>query len=87
MPKFPTLPITYIFIYLLLGFTYVSEKNLLIIVTDIGNFIYIHFFTIKSELTYTFEMIKNNFNEQVKNFTCTSVVFSKNQCTCVLTLE
>lgn len=70
-----------------LGFTFVVEKNMLIVVTDVGKFICMYFSTTKSEVTYTLKTIHNNFSDQVQNFTCTSVVFSKNQCSCVLSFQ
>lgn len=55
--------------------------------TDVGKFICIYFATRKSEVTYTMKTVNNNFSEQVQNYTCTSVVFSKNECICVLTFQ
>lgn len=63
------------------------EKNLLILVTDVGKFICMYFSAIQSEVTYTLKIVNNNFSEQVQNYTCTSVVFSKNECICVLTFQ
>lgn len=60
---------------------------MLIVVTDVGKCVCMYFSIIKSEVSYTIKTVNNNFNERVQNFTCTSVVFSKNQCTCVLTFE
>lgn len=70
-----------------LGFTFIIEKQMLIVVTDIGKFICIHINVIKSEIIYSLEALETNFSKQVENFTCTSAVFSKNQCTCVLAFE
>lgn len=60
---------------------------MLIVVTDIGKFICIYINVINSEIIYSLKAIETNFSEQVENFTCTSAVFSKNQCTCVLAFE
>lgn len=60
---------------------------MLIVVTDVGRYVCMYFSITKSEVTHTLKIINNNFKEQVQNFTCTSVVFSKNQCSCVLTFE
>uniref|UniRef100_A0A2S2NXQ7 Transcription factor IIIC 90kDa subunit N-terminal domain-containing protein n=1 Tax=Schizaphis graminum TaxID=13262 RepID=A0A2S2NXQ7_SCHGA len=69
------------------GFTVVQEKNLLLLVTDVGKIICMYFSTINSEVTYTLKIVNNNFSEQVQNYTCTSVVFSKNECICVLAFQ
>lgn len=60
---------------------------MLIIMTDVGKCVCMYISIKKLKVTYTLKTINNNFYEQVKNFTCTSVVFSKNQCACVLTFE
>lgn len=61
---------------------------MLILVTDVGYFVCMYFTIIQSEVTYTIKTINHNLiGEQAQNFTCTSVVFSKNLCTCVLTFE
>ncbi|XP_025414080.1 uncharacterized protein LOC112686136 isoform X2 [Sipha flava] len=69
------------------GITFIVEKNLLLLVTDVGKFICMYISTTNSEVTYTLKTINNNFKKQVQKFTCTSVIFSKNQCACVLTFE
>lgn len=69
------------------GFTIILEKNLLILVTDVGKFICMYFSTIKSEVNYSLKIVDNNFSEQVQNYTCTSVVFSKNGCICALAFQ
>jgi len=76
-----------IVMFICLGFTIVLEKNLLILVTDVGKFICMYFSIIKSEVNYSLKIVDNNFSEQVQNYTCTSVVFSKNGCICALAFQ
>lgn len=70
-----------------LGITFLVEKNVLLVATDVGKFICMYISTSNSEVTYTLKTINNNFKEQIQNYTCTSVIFSKNQCACILSFE
>lgn len=60
---------------------------MLILVTDVGKFVCMYLSTTESEVNYTLKTVGNNFGDQIQHFTCNSVVFSKNQCTCALTLQ
>lgn len=73
------------FIYL--GFTFVKEKKLLIVVTDSGKFVCMFLTATKSEVSYCLKTIRNNFEKELKYLMCTSVLFSKNQCACLLAFE
>ncbi|VVC26702.1 Hypothetical protein CINCED_3A017806 [Cinara cedri] len=69
------------------GFTFIKDKQLLILVTDVGKFVCMYLSTTESEVNYTINIVSHNFNDKVKYFTCNSVVFSKNQCMCALTFQ
>ncbi|XP_050432279.1 uncharacterized protein LOC126840518 isoform X1 [Adelges cooleyi] len=69
------------------GLTFLAKKDMLILVTDSGQFVSMCLTVSDNNVTYSMKPLNNNFIEQVENFTCTSVVFSQNKCTCVLAFE